>query len=182
MKLHSSSATMMVCFGRITSFIFLQNSSFAHVLKVYTSRNFGWIRLWENMFWHVCNGLLLVTMAWSRIKIKGQSWPTHRKGCETLSLSPFHHQLKINKQWFYHTRKFRIIILCKFLQNILFHFNHLNVLISKGRPRNNDLWNWFSLDLGVQMRWYLDWGSFRAWKTFSKILVNRTGSKNEYVS
>ena len=50
---------------------------------------------------------------------------------------------------------------------------YLNVLISKGRPRNNDLWNWFSLDLGVQMRWYLDWGSFRAWKTFSKILVNR---------
>ena len=51
--------------------------------------------------------------------------------------------------------------------------HYLNVLISKGRPRNNDLWNWFSLDLGVQMRWYLDWGSFRVWKTFSKILVNR---------
>ena len=50
---------------------------------------------------------------------------------------------------------------------------NMNVLISKGRPRNNDLWNWFSLDLGVQMRWYLDWDSFRAWKTFSKILVNR---------
>ena len=51
----------------------------------------------------------------------------------------------------------------------------INVLIWKGHPRNNDLWNSFSLDLnlGVQMRWYLDWGSFRAWKTFSKILVNR---------
>ena len=38
---------------------------------------------------------------------------------------------------------------------------YLNVLIWKGPPRN-DLWNSFSLDLGVQMRWYLDWGSFRA--------------------
>ena len=28
----------------------------------------------------------------------------------------------------------------------------MNVLIWKGRPRNNDLWNSFSLDLGVQMR------------------------------
>ena len=35
------------------------------------------------------------------------------------------------------------------------------------------IWNSFSLDLGVQIRWYLDWGSFRAWKTFSKILFNR---------
>ena len=47
---------------------------------------------------------------------------------------------------------------------------NMNVLIWKGP--NNDLWNSFSSDLSVQMRWYLDWGSFRAWKTISKILVN----------
>ena len=29
------------------------------------------------------------------------------------------------------------------------------------------------LDLDVQMRWYLDWGTFRLWKTFFGILVNR---------
>ena len=51
---------------------------------------------------------------------------------------------------------------------------NMNVLIWNGPPQINDLWNWFSLDLGVQMRWYLDWGSFRAWKTFSKIFVNKT--------
>ena len=57
--------------------------------------------------------------------------------------------------------------LCKHIKNIIWTY-----LFEKG-ARNNDLWNFFGGDLDVQMRWYLDWGTFRAWKTFPEILVNR---------
>ena len=50
---------------------------------------------------------------------------------------------------------------------------HLNVVISKGVLHPHDLQNWFFLDPVMIMTWYLGWDDFRAWKTFSKFLVNR---------
>ena len=75
-----------------------------------------------------------------------------------------------SKMWFFFPQGILTFFYsCFYAGGKMLIFLDVNVLISKGRPRNNDLWNWFSVDLGVQMIWYLDWGSFRAWKRFSKI-------------
>ena len=50
---------------------------------------------------------------------------------------------------------------------------HLNVVISKGVPQPQDLQNRIFYDLVMILTWYLGWGDFRAWQTFSKFLVNR---------
>ena len=52
---------------------------------------------------------------------------------------------------------------------------NLNVVISKGVPHPQDLQDRIFYDLVMIMTWYLGWGDFRAWQTFSKFLVNRTG-------
>ena len=49
----------------------------------------------------------------------------------------------------------------------------MNVVISKGVPHPHDLQNRIFYDLVMIMTWYLGWGDFRAWQTFSKFLVNR---------
>ena len=49
----------------------------------------------------------------------------------------------------------------------------MNVVISKGVPQPCDLQNRIFYDLVMIMTWYLGWGDFRAWQTFSKFLVNR---------
>ena len=52
-------------------------------------------------------------------------------------------------------------------------FLQMNVVISKGVPQPQDLQNRIFYDLVMIMTWYLGWGDFRAWQTFSKFLVNR---------
>ena len=49
----------------------------------------------------------------------------------------------------------------------------MNVVISKGVLHPRDLQNRIFLELVMIMTWYLGWGNFRAWKTFSEFLVNR---------
>ena len=49
---------------------------------------------------------------------------------------------------------------------------YLNVVISKGVPHPHDLQNRIFYDLVMILTWYLGWGDFRAWQTFSKFFVN----------
>ena len=49
----------------------------------------------------------------------------------------------------------------------------MNVVISKGVLHPHDLQNWIFWDPVMIMTRYLGWGDFRAWKTFSKFLVNK---------
>ena len=51
---------------------------------------------------------------------------------------------------------------------------YLNVIISKGVLHPHDLQNWIFLDPVMILTWYLGWGDFRTWKTFSKFFVNKT--------
>ena len=50
---------------------------------------------------------------------------------------------------------------------------YMNVVISKGVPQPHDLQNRIFYDLVMIIAWYLGWGDFKAWQTFSKFLVNR---------
>ena len=145
------------------------------VFETKTSILSFWTTLVNACWPHVCDmtkhilGVVIIYLKSLPLEYHVQKCKTHHGG----SKKPFfpstgswwnnHLQMKPPTMW-----RFRLRKSCRI------EFLPLYVLISKGPPRNDDLWNSFSLDLGVQMRWYLDCGSFRAWKTFCKSLVNRT--------
>ena len=100
---------------------------------------------------------LKISWSWRWIRFEITSW--------NKSMKYSHFIVKLKIYW--------NLLSCHFQIFPRWKFTLMNVVISKGVPQPHDLQNRIFYDLVIMMAWYLGWGDFRAWQTFSKFLVNR---------